>query len=121
MHLGLPAANFAQMSEIRRPGRLARLSAKIKKDFQNDFSLLREFGRNCLLCSHQINRDVAFDRAIKHVCIYRWCLKKRFLKFDFIFNQNWGGSWEDMVPSIIFLSFRVRRGDLRREPYLFQK
>ena len=78
MHLGLPAANFAQMSEIRRPGRLARLSAKIKNDFQNDLFCDHKVGWNCLLCSRQRNCYEPFDRAINHVYIYRWCRKKDF-------------------------------------------
>ena len=49
--------------------------------FQKDFFLLHEVGQNCLLCSRQRNRYVAFDRAIKHVCTYRCWLKKDSTNF----------------------------------------
>ena len=60
---------------------------KIKNDFQKDFSLLHEVGWDFLLRSRQINCYVASDRAIKHVCTYRWCLKKDFQK-SFLARYN---------------------------------
>jgi hypothetical protein len=70
------------------------LCHEAKQDFENVFCQLHEVGWKCLFGVRQRNQYVAFDRAIKLACSYRWChlREKRFFN-EFGEGTTLSGLW----------------------------